>query len=510
MTKIKILLIISLYLQSLVCFSQNTNDLMPYMQDFKSIDANNTVTITSYQKGLLHLVYVGGFKGIDIFSLDNDGKLTKIASQSLFKEDGPARGMVADNINGTDYLFVANKHGNAIETFIILDDGTLKRSSLTMDTQETFLGTAITLQVIHMKKASYLFIGGLEEKPGLSSFKIEIDGNLSHVQSMKDDEKIFTDGIIGMFTIKKNGSTYLYTGGFQDNGVSSFRVNENGTFININNIGDNDTDRYLTGAYPVTGVTLGGNYYIIVGHRHHKYYEKNGFIKNPNFVYHGDGVSVFKVDEKGGLVPHFVLKDDENTKLQGQTRIEVVSVNESEAILAVGTRDDASIQLCKLDVNGILKPINYLETGFSIYYGLRSHKIGEINFLIAGSNRFDLKKVVTYKILPKKDRNGQKLRHIVNLKYKDEATEAQVNEAVKAFLNLKNEIPEIEKIEWGVNDSKEGASKGLTHCFMLTFKNDHGREIYLFHQAHIALVNQIGPLIADVLVMDYWTENNQE
>lgn len=483
-----------------------TDQLMPYLQDFKSINANNTVTVTSYEKNNAHFVYVGGFKGIDVFNMDVHGKLNPVSTHELHKVDGPARGMVADNINGSDFLFVANKHGNAIETFKIRDNGSLERVSLTMDTDETHLGTAITLQVIHMKQASFLFVGGLEETPGVSSFKIENDGRLTHVQSIKDDEQIFTDGIIGMFTHKIKGNTYLYTGGFQDNGVSSFQVNNNGTFKNINNIGDNRIDRYLTGAYPVTGVKLGDHHYIIVGHRHHKYYKRGGgFIKNTDFFYHGDGVSVFRVNEQGALVPHYVLKDDETTKLQGQTRIEVISVNENEAVLAVGTRDDASIQLVKLGLDGILRPINYLETGFSIYYGLRSHRIGDSKFLIAGSNRFDLKKVAVYKIQPKIDRNGKVLRHIVNLKYKEATTQVQVDEAVQLFLDLKNQIPEIEHIEWGVNDSKEGASKGLTHTFTLTFKDDHGREIYLFHEAHIALVNKIGPIIDDVLVMDYWT-----
>lgn len=508
MSSLKIAIVFIGLLLSQICWSQTTDDLMPYLQDFKGVSASNTVTVTSYEKDGNHYVYAGGFKGIDIFSLDAEGKLTPIGTQALYKKQGPARGMVADNINGTDFLFVANKHGNAIETFKILDTGLLEQVSLTMDTDETHLGIAITLQVVHMKQTSYLFIGGLEEFPGLSSFKIQNDGKLSHVQSMKDDENIFTDGIIGMFVHKIKGKTFLYAGGFQDNGVSSFRVYDNGSFKNINNIGDNTTDRYLTGAYPVTGVKLGENYYVIVGHRHHKYYERNGFIKNMDFFYHGDGVSVFKINRKGALVPHFVLKDDESTKLQGQTRIEIVSVNNNEAVLAVGTRDDASIQLIKLDENGTLTPLSYLETGFSIYYGLRSHRIEDSNFLIAGSNRFDLKKVATYKISPKIDRGTKVLRHIVNLKYKEEATEAQIDEAVKIFIDLKNEIPEIAHIEWGVNDSKEGASKGLTHTFTLTFNDDHGREIYLFHEAHIALVNKIGPIIGDVLVMDYWTEDN--
>ena len=489
-----------------ISFAQVSNDLMLYRKDFKSITGNNTVSVTSYEKNGNHFVFAGGIGNIDVYSMDKEGILTPISNHELHMKKGPSRGMVADNINGTDFLFVANKYGNVIETFKILDNGSLERVSLVEDTTETHLGVAITLQVVHMKNASYLFIGGLEDTPGLSSFKIHNDGKLTHVQSMKDDEKIHTDGIIGMFIHKINEKTFLYTSGFQDNGVSSFRIYDNGTFKNVNNISDNETDRYLTGAYPVTGVTLGENNYVIVGHRHHKYYEKNGFIKRPNFVYHGDGVSVFKINKKGALVPHFVLKDDETTKLQGQTRIEIVSSDNNEAVIAVGTRDDASIQLLKLNKEGILSPINYLETGFSIYYGLRSHKIGNDNFLIAGSYRFDLKKIVSYKIGSKLNREGKILRHMVNLKFKEDATETQIKEGVTAFLNLKNEIPEIAAIEGGINDSTEGNSKGLTHCFTITFNNEHAREIYLFHKAHLDLVSKIGPIIGDALVLDYWTE----
>lgn len=504
MNRIKSAIITILLIVAQISFAQVSDELMLYRQDFKNISGKNTVSVTSYQKNGSHYIYAGGIGNVDVYSLNKKGILTPISNHKLYMEKGPARGMVADNINGTDFLFIANKHGNVIETFKILDNGSIERVSLIEDTDKTHLGTAITLQVIHMKKSSYLFVGGLEETPGLSCFKIEDSGKLTHVQSMKDNETIHTDGIIGMFTHKIKGKTFLYTGGFQDNGVSSFRVYENGKFKNINNISDNTKDRYLTGTYPVTGVTLGENNYVVVGHRHHKYYKRGGFIKRPNFVYHGDGVTVFKVNKKGALIPHFVLKDDETTKLQGQTRIEIVSTNNNEAVLAVGTRDDASIQLLKLNKEGILSPINYLETGFSIYYGLRSHKIEDQNFLIAGSFRFDLGKVATYKISPKINRDGKILRHIVNLKYKKDATEAQINTAASAFENLKNKIPEIANLEWGINDSTEGASKGFTHTFTLTFNNEHQREIYLFHKAHLDLVSKIGPIIDDVLVMDYW------
>ncbi len=487
--------------------AQVSDSLSLYRTDFKDVSGENTVSVTSYEKNGKHYIYAGGFGDIDVFSLNAQGKLSHVESQEQYKKKGPARGMVADNINGNDFLFVANKHGDAIEVYKILEDGALEQVFMIHDTEEIHIGIGITLQVVHMKNASYLFAGGLEKTPGLSCFKIHEDGKLSHVQSMKDDDKIHTDGIIGMFVHKIGGKTFLYTGGFQDNGISSFRVYENGKFKNINNISDNTSDRYLTGTYPVTGAQIGSNYYVIVGHRHHKYYKRSGFIKNTDFVYHGDAVSVFKVNKKGELVPHSVLIDDENTKLQGQTRIEVISVNNKEAIIAVGTRDDASIQLCKLNEQGILSPINYLEAGFPIYYGLHALKIDDAYFLIAGSFEFGVRKIAAYKVGIEDPSNSSKvLKHVVGFKFKADANQEEIDEALESFVNLKNKIPEISKLEWGINNSTEGLSKGFDYCFTITFNDVHGREIYVFHKAHLAAGKKIVPLLDDVFVMDYWTE----
>lgn len=487
--------------------SQVSDNLTLHRTDFKDVSGDNTVSITSYEKNGKHYVYAGGVGDVDVFSLNAHGKLSHVEKQELYKKKGPARGMVADKINETDFLFVANKHGDAIEVFKISDDGTLEQVFMIHDTEDFHIGIGITLQVIHMKNSSYLFAGGLEDTPGLSCFLIHEDGKLTHVQSMKDDDKIHTDGVIGMFVHKIDGKTFLYTGGFQDNGVSSFRVYDSGKFKNINNISDNTTDKFLTGTYPVTGAKIGSNYYVIVGHRHHKYYASNGFIKKTDFVYHGDAVSVFKVNKKGELIPHSVLMDDEHSKLQGQTRIEIVSVNNSEAILAVGTRDDASIQLLKLNEQGILSPINYLETGFPVYYGLRSLQVGDNNFLVAGSIEWGLSKIAAYKLgLKDSSTSGKVLRHVVSFKFKKDADQNKVNEALAMFANLKNEIPEISKFEGGQNNNTEGLSQGFDYCLTITFNDVHAREIYEFHKAHLAAGKRIMPLLDDVFVMDYWTK----
>lgn len=488
-------------------FAQTSDDLTLYRQDFKGVNAKNTVSITSYEKNGTKYVYTGGAGNIDVFSIDKKGAMTSVSTHELYKKKGPGRGLVADNIGGTDYLFVGNKYGNAVEVFKILDNGSLERVFLVEDTDKTHLGTVITIEVVHMKKASYLFVGGLEDTPGLTCFKIHNDGKLTHVQSMKDTEKIHTDGIIGMFTHRIKGRTYLYTSGFQDNGVSGFRIYENGTFKNVNNIDDNITDRYLTGAYPVTGASFGDNHYVIVGHRHHKYYKRGGFIKRPNFTYHGDAVSIFKINKRGKLIPHSVLVDDETTKLQGQTRIEVISANQEEAIIAVGTRDDASIQLCKLNKDGILSPINYLETGYSIYYGLEALNVEGNDLLVAGSQLWGFQKLVSYKVDSKiKSQQGKTIKHVVSLKFKEGTPQKKIDHAIAVFEGLATKVPTVAHMEGGVNDSTEGHSKDFTHTYVITFNDVHGRETYLFHPEHLKLVSIVGPLLADVFVMDYYTE----
>jgi hypothetical protein len=98
------------------------------------------------------------------------------------------------------------------------------------------------------------------------------------------------------------------------------------------------------------------------------------------------------------------------------------------------------------------------------------------------------------------------LRHVVLFKFKSDATKEQVQKIVDDLAALPTKIDTIIGYEHGLNNSKEGRSKGFTHCFTITFKDEAGREKYLPHPAHIAFVDVALPLIDDVLVVDYWAD----
>jgi hypothetical protein len=99
-----------------------------------------------------------------------------------------------------------------------------------------------------------------------------------------------------------------------------------------------------------------------------------------------------------------------------------------------------------------------------------------------------------------------KLNHVVALKFKEGASKEQIQAVEEAFRGLKKKIKEIDALEWGTNVSPEKHDKGFTHCFILSFKSDKDRDTYLVHPDHKAFGKVLGPVMADVFVVDFWTE----
>jgi len=100
-----------------------------------------------------------------------------------------------------------------------------------------------------------------------------------------------------------------------------------------------------------------------------------------------------------------------------------------------------------------------------------------------------------------------KLNHVVAFKFKDTATKEQVKEIEDAFRALKTKIPQIQKLQWGLNNSPEGLNKGFTHCWVLTFESEADRDAYLIHPDHKEFGKGLKPVLADVMVIDFWAKN---
>jgi hypothetical protein len=102
------------------------------------------------------------------------------------------------------------------------------------------------------------------------------------------------------------------------------------------------------------------------------------------------------------------------------------------------------------------------------------------------------------------DQPGKVLRHVVLYKFKESATPQQVKEVVDTFASLPGKIDTIVGFEHGTNVSVENKSEGFTHCFVVTFRDEKGRDAYLKHAAHEHYVTVVRDRREKVLVFDYW------
>lgn len=98
----------------------------------------------------------------------------------------------------------------------------------------------------------------------------------------------------------------------------------------------------------------------------------------------------------------------------------------------------------------------------------------------------------------------RKLQHVVAFNYKPEITAEQKQQVREAFYALQKEIPEIKAFEGG-DDIKPG-NKKFTQCFIVTVKNEKELETYGSHPKHKAFSAMVDPMLAEVMVVDYWAE----
>jgi hypothetical protein len=97
----------------------------------------------------------------------------------------------------------------------------------------------------------------------------------------------------------------------------------------------------------------------------------------------------------------------------------------------------------------------------------------------------------------------RKVQHLVLLRFREGTSEQTIAECFATLADLPSKIPGIEDYAAGPNCSSEGLNKGLTHAFVMTFRNALARDQYLPHPEHERAKQLILPHVADVIVLDF-------
>ena len=104
----------------------------------------------------------------------------------------------------------------------------------------------------------------------------------------------------------------------------------------------------------------------------------------------------------------------------------------------------------------------------------------------------------------KPEKEQKLLRHVVLFNFNDEASPEDIKKIEKSFRAMPSKVDVIHDFEWGTDVSVENLADGFTHCFLVTFKSEDDRAIYLPHPEHKKFIDLLGGKIEKVLVVDYW------
>jgi hypothetical protein len=95
-------------------------------------------------------------------------------------------------------------------------------------------------------------------------------------------------------------------------------------------------------------------------------------------------------------------------------------------------------------------------------------------------------------------------RHVVLFQFNDATPQARVAVIEGAFRDLCAGLPFVKDFEWGRNSSPEKLNDGFTHCFIITFADENGRDQYLPHPDHQAFCREyLDPNLKKVCVIDF-------
>src|SRR6185295_14921026 len=144
---------------------------------------------------------------------------------------------------------------------------------------------------------TYVFVAGSVDD-GISVFRLSANGTLTPVFDVTDEATLELDGARGLSTAMVGGATYLFAAGFNDNGVSAFRVNTNGSLTPVADVTD-DATLNLGGVFDTATIRIGASSYLFAA----------GAVD--------DGLSVFSIADSGALTSIGNVSDAGLAELDG-------------------------------------------------------------------------------------------------------------------------------------------------------------------------------------------------
>ncbi|MEB8385653.1 calcium-binding protein [Rhodobacteraceae bacterium KMM 6894] len=285
--------------------------------DFSRSAQSATVDGTTY-------LYVNGHLGLTVFQVAPDGTLSHVQDvmdDAVLMLDLSSGMMTTATVAGTQYLIASGFADNGISAFSIGADGSLTHS----DSTSAFLVNPAIDGALDMASATvggntFVFVTG-NTGDGVSSYRLNTDGTLTFVQGVLDTALLQLNGAWGVATAAVGTSTYLFVGGNIDDGISVFEIDSTGILTSVFFI-DSGTVPSLDNVIGLTTFTIEGQTFLSAS------------------AQTSDAVTLFHVTNAGGLIEVDVINDTAATQLGATLYNDFYMMGERPFLAATGWLDD--------------------------------------------------------------------------------------------------------------------------------------------------------------------------
>ena len=294
------------------------------VSDGGALNLRGAISVTTASVEGETYLFVAGFSdhGISVFRVESDGDLVNVenVSDSVTRELLEAVSVTTASVGGTTYLFAVGFSDDGVSVFRVESNGKLVNVENVSDSVARELDGASSVTTASVGGATYLFVGAFYDS-GVSVFRVESDGKLINVENVSDLVVRELDGAYSVTTASVGAETYLFVAGFNDDSVSVFRVQSDGTLVNVHNVLDEDALE-LDGARYVTTASVGAETYLFVV----------GFIDH--------GLSILHVQSDGTLVNVENVSDSDTLELLEAASVTTASVGAETYLFVAGSADN--------------------------------------------------------------------------------------------------------------------------------------------------------------------------
>ncbi|OSP54243.1 DUF4347 domain-containing protein [Pseudoruegeria sp. SK021] len=323
-------------------------ELIQTVSDNDVLQLDGAESLTTAVVGSTTYVFAGGYYdgGISVFSLGASGALTSVfnITDTATLNLSQIEDLHVTKVGTATYLFAAGSSDNGLSVFSVANNGRLTTVGNVSDTAGLALEDVRALTSTTIGSSTYLFTAGSDDN-GISMFKIGSGGSLGSVATVFDTGARALDGVQALVTATIGAKTYLYGAGGDDHGISAFSVNGAG-LTSIQNVFDTATT-HLAGASALTTTVIGGKTYLFAA----------GTLD--------DGISVFSINSNGILTNVFNVSDTSTMNLDAVSSLSTITAN-GQTLLFAGGITDNGVSVFSVAANGSLTNIANLDDNSSV------------------------------------------------------------------------------------------------------------------------------------------------